>query len=209
MTSAAPSPAPAVPNVQFFFDPTCPFAWITSRWMEEVDSQRDLNLEFHIMSLAILNEEHEDEDYRASSQRGKVLGRLAIAVEQEHGQEALRRLYTALGTRIHVQRERDYPAVAAAALAELGLPDTLLSALDDEAYDAPLAASHERGMRPVGNDVGTPTIHIDGVAFFGPVMTAIPRGQEALDVFEGARLLAAWPAFAELKRARAEDLDFS
>lgn len=194
-------------TVRFYFDPLCPFAWITSRWMLGVEQQRDVELTFHLMSLAILNENNDNEKYRAMAASGRPLGRVGIAIEQQLGQETLRQYYTALGERIHRGARDDYEQILAEVGAELELPAEVLAAATDEAYDAPLAASHEAAMQPVGADVGTPIMHLDGVAFFGPVLSSIPTGQAALDVFDGARLLASYPDFAELKRGRAGSPD--
>ncbi|MGW7458922.1 DsbA family protein [Streptomyces sp. NPDC054797] len=195
--------APQPPRVDCFFDPACPYAWTTSRWLLEVERLQTIDLRFRIMSLSVLNESREVEPwYREFNDRAWGPARVCAAAEALHGNAVLRDLYTALGTRIHGERNKDYDAVITRALDEVGLPASLAKAACGDEFDAALRASHLAAQEAVGEEAGTPVVTVDGAAFFGPVLTAIPRGRDAVRLFQALRTLAGTDAFAELKRGR-------
>jgi 2-hydroxychromene-2-carboxylate isomerase len=189
--------------VDFWFDPACPWAWLTSRWMLEVEQVRPVKTIFHVMSLAVLNQDKDiSDDYRAGLNNTWAAVRVALAVEREYGQEQLAAFYTAIGTRYHPQGESRDRETIEKALSDVGLPTELADLGDTGDWDDDLRASHSRGMDAVGYEVGTPVIHIGDVAWFGPVITPAPQGEAAGRLFDAVRELATYPGFYELKRTR-------
>ncbi|MEV8289749.1 DsbA family protein [Streptomyces niveus] len=198
--------------VDFWFDPICPWAWMTSRWMLEVEKVRDVEVSWHVMSLAVLNEPKMDElpeRYREGMKAAWAPVRVVIAAQQLHGDEVVGKLYTALGTRIHNKAEGNGPETIAAALADAGLPADLIEYADKDTYDTELRASHKEGIDKVGQEVGTPVISVPGsdgeqIAFFGPVVTPAPKGEEAAKLWDGTLMVASIPGFYEIKRTRTQ-----
>ena len=189
----------------FWFDPLCPWAWLTSRWILEVEKVRPVSVRFRVMSLALLHEGTDvPEAYREGLAKARGPVRVAIAAEQAHGADVLGPLYTALGERMHTQARGNEPEVLVEALAEVGLPAELSDAADSPDHDAALRASHDAGMALVGDDVGTPIVAVDGKALFGPVVSPAPRGEEAGRLWDAFSALVALDSFFELKRTRTQ-----
>jgi 2-hydroxychromene-2-carboxylate isomerase len=189
--------------VDFWFDPLCPWAWITSRWIQEVEKVRQIEPRWHVMSLAVLNAGKDlPEEYRQFMTEAWGPVRVCIAAEEKYGSEALGRLYTELGIRFHHEKAPKTRETLEAALAAAGLDPSISAAAESEEYDEKLKASHQDGMDRVGYDVGTPVIAVEGIAFFGPVVSPIPRGEDAGKLWDGVRLVAGTDGFFELKRSR-------
>jgi protein-disulfide isomerase-like protein with CxxC motif len=199
-TKAAGQPTTA----DFWFDPLCPWAWITSRWMKEVETVRPVSTKFHVMSLAYLNENKEDisDSYLEFLRDAWGPVRVCIAAAEEHGDDVLDRLYTELGTRFHVEEKPRTRETIVEALGAIGLSASLADAMESTDYDDALKKSHDEGMDQVGTDVGTPVISVEGVAFFGPVVTPSPKGEAAGKLWDAFRLVSAVDGFYELKRSR-------
>jgi 2-hydroxychromene-2-carboxylate isomerase len=189
--------------VELWFDPLCPWAWMTSRWLMEVEKVRDVEVTWSVMSLGVLNEDADlPEDYAELMRKAWGPVRVIIAAARDHGDGVIKPLYDAMGTRIHLRGEKDYDVVIREALDEVGLPADLARFATSTEVDEQLRASHERGISLVGQDVGTPVISVEGVAFFGPVVTPAPKGEAAGRLWDGCVLVAGTPGFYELKRTR-------
>ena len=197
------SPAAESGEAEFWFDPMCPWAWLSSRWLMEVQRVRGVDVTWSVMSLSVLNEGRElPEDYREFLDRGWGPVRVVVAAREKFGEDVVKPLYDAMGERIHHRGEKDLDAVIAGALEEVGLPAELARAADAEDHDVALRASHQRAMDLVGDDVGTPVIAVEGTAFFGPVVSPAPRGEAAGLLWDGCVLVAGTDGFFELKRSR-------
>lgn len=182
---------------------------MTSRWVDEVSGARDLDVTWHIMSLAVLNEDKDvSEKYRAGFPRLLRYARLVTAVGELEGQAKVKPLYDALGTRIHPGGSKDADEVIAGALDEVGLPADYARYADSDEYDAELRASHNDGIERVGQEVGTPIIAVNGTAFFGPVISPTPRGEQAVTLWDGIVAAASYDGFFELKRTRTRQPQF-
>lgn len=193
-------------RVDFWFDPICPWAWIASRWIHEVEKVRPVTTTWHVMSLSVLNENKDlPQAYRELLTTGWGPVRVCIAAEQKHGQQVLGALYTALGTRFHQEKAPRDRATIESALAEVGLPLDLADAMDSTEFDTALRASHADGIDRVGYEVGTPIISVNGTSVFGPVVSPIPRGEAAVKLWDGVLLIAGTDGFFELKRSRTRD----
>ena len=209
MTSSATPSASSSPVIDFWFDPACPWAWMTSRWMLEVKRLRGIEVRWHVLSLAVLNEGRDlDPDYRESTDRTWRAARVVVGAEQSHGPEIVEPLYTAIGTRHHPGGRNGEREVLVEALAELDLDPTLVDRAETEEFDEAMRASTKAALDLVGDDVGVPVVAVDGVAFFGPVVSPSPKGDDALSLFDGCVAVARTPGFFELKRSRTRGPEF-
>jgi 2-hydroxychromene-2-carboxylate isomerase len=202
----------AVPT-QFWFDPVCPWTWITFRWLQEAAQVRDLEVTYRLLSLAMLNEDREtDPEMHANHVAGLELERVISAAREASGPEVVGPLYEAMGTRIHVEG-RDLAsqriAIVEESLAVVDLPASLGLAALTTGRDADIRADHDAAMALVGDDVGSPVIAVDGTAFFGPVLSPAPHGEQAGVAWDACVALAAIPGFYELKRSRTAPPDLS
>ncbi|MFY9784004.1 MAG: DsbA family protein [Acidimicrobiales bacterium] len=196
-------------RVDLWVDPACPWAWVTSRWLLEAGKVRDFEVDFHVMSLSVLNEGRDlPERYLEFLEKGWGPVRVLIAAQERHGDQVVEPLYSAMGTRRHVQGEKDFNKIIVDALSDVGLEADLADAATSTEYDKALRASHHEGMDPVGYEVGTPVIHVGDIAFFGPVVTPAPKGEAAGRLFDGVMLVTGTPGFYELKRTRTEEPSF-
>lgn len=201
-------------TADFWFDPMCPWAWMTSRWMLEVERVRDVTVRWNVMSLAVLNDGQEvPEEYLDLMRQAWKPVRVIIAAQQQHGDGVVLPLYSAMGERFHPGGSKDVDAVIAESLASVGLPAELAAVGDGDSVDVELRASHARGIGLVGTDVGTPVIAVPGadgelIGFFGPVVTPAPKGEQAGRLWDGVLLVASTPGFFELKRSRDQDPNF-
>ena len=196
-------------HVDLWVDPACPWAWMTSRWLLAAKEVRDVSVSFHVMSLAVLNEGRDlPENYKELLALAWKPVRVLIAAEQQHGNESVEPLYSAMGRRYHVENNKNLDVVISESLPEVGLDASLANAATSTQFDEALKASHHAGMDPVGFDVGTPVIHVNGEAIFGPVVTPAPKGEEAGRLLDGVLAVMSIPGFYELKRSRTQGPSF-
>lgn len=190
-------------QAEFWFDPICPWAWMTSRWILEVSKVRDIDVKWNLFNLAYLNRDKDvPEEYKSKLINSWYCTRVIAAAQNLSGDSVTLPLYTAISSRIHLKKMDVTEELFKESLAEVGLPDSLAKSMTDESFDKQIIESHERGIKLVGNDVGTPIIAIDGIAFFGPVISPAPKGEEAGKLWDGVVGVASYPGFFEIKRSR-------
>jgi 2-hydroxychromene-2-carboxylate isomerase len=195
--------------VEMWFDPICPWAWLTSRWLMEVEQVREVEVTWSVMSLAVLNDGRElPAEYRSVMERSWGPVRVVVAAAREHGPTVIKPLFDAMGTRIHVGEQKDYIQVIVASLHEVGLPSDLLRFATSNEVDDDVRTSHGRAIALVGEDVGTPVIAMGGSGFFGPVVTPAPKGEAAGRLWDGWVLMTSTPGFYELKTTRTQSPSF-
>lgn len=194
----------ATSKVEMWFDTLCPWAWMTSRWLTEVAKVRDISIQWNVMSLFYLNESrsHISAEYLANAKNALGPLRIIVAAEKLYGNQVAGDLYTAFGEEIHLNKMKFSPELNAKVLSKFSFPDDLLQSADDSSLDELVLVSHKEGMSRVGEEVGTPIVSIDGVSFFGPVISPAPKGEEAGKLFDGAFAVASYPGFFEMKRTR-------
>ena len=191
--------------VEMWFDPICPWAWLTARWLMEVEQVRDVEVTWSVMSLAILNDDRElSLEYHSTMDSSWGPVRVIVAAARDHGLEVVKPLYDAMGSSIHLGGEKEYRKVIGQELQECGLPAGLARFVDSTEVDDKVRASHQRAIDLVGEDVGTPVIAMAGSAFFGPVVTPAPKGEAAGRLWDGWVLMAGTPGFFELNRTRTQ-----
>jgi protein-disulfide isomerase-like protein with CxxC motif len=197
---------PARTRADLWVDPMCPWAWLTSRWLVAVQDVRPVDVSFNVMSLAVLNDGRDlPPEYVEFLKHAWAPVRVLTAARVQHGDEVVQPLYEAMGTRFHVQGRQDVHEVIGEALAEVGLPAELAAVGSSSEFDDELTRTHHAGMDAVGEDVGTPVIHVGDVAFFGPVVTPAPKGEAAGRLWDGVLAVASTDGFFELKRTRTRD----
>jgi len=190
-------------NAEFWFDPICPWAWMTSRWILEVTKVRPVNVKWNLFSLAQLNRDKElSDEYKSKLIKSWQTTRVIAAAQRLKGDEITLPLYTAISSRIHIGKREVELSLFEEALSEIGLPTDLTKSAEDESLNEIVIESHERGIKLVGNDVGTPIISVNGTAFFGPVISPAPKGEEAGKLWDGVLGVASYPGFFEIKRSR-------
>jgi hypothetical protein len=190
-------------EAEFWFDPVCPWAWMTSRWILEVEKVRNISVKWNLFSLAHLNRDKElSDDYKSRLIRSWQSTRVIAAAQKEKGSGVTLPLYTAISSRIHLKKMEVGALLFEEALSEVGLNPALSAAMNDESLNPAVIESHERGIAMVGNDVGTPIISVGGAAFFGPVISPAPKGEEAGKLWDGVVGVASYPGFFEIKRSR-------